>query len=66
MRVLVEESGLRGVVWRARELAEPGDAVLLAPACSSFDMFRDYEDRGRQFGKLVEELSGGGLEVDRG
>ncbi|MEJ2637597.1 MAG: UDP-N-acetylmuramoyl-L-alanine--D-glutamate ligase, partial [Calditrichia bacterium] len=33
-----------------------GDVVLLSPACSSFDMFRDYEDRGRQFKKIVEGL----------
>ncbi|MFP4623127.1 MAG: UDP-N-acetylmuramoyl-L-alanine--D-glutamate ligase [Gemmatimonadota bacterium] len=51
----------RGVVWRARELAEPGDVVLLAPACASFDMFRDYEDRGRQFVRLAEELAASGV-----
>jgi UDP-N-acetylmuramoylalanine--D-glutamate ligase len=50
------------VVARAA-LAEPGDAVLLAPACASFDMFRDYEDRGRQFVLQVERLTGGALEV---
>jgi UDP-N-acetylmuramoylalanine--D-glutamate ligase len=33
-----------------------GDVVLLSPACASFDMFRDYEDRGRQFKKIVMEL----------
>jgi UDP-N-acetylmuramoylalanine--D-glutamate ligase len=65
-RVIVEEGPLRGVVWRAREVAESGDVVLLAPACSSFDMFADYEDRGRQFARLVEELAGRALEVDRG
>jgi UDP-N-acetylmuramoylalanine--D-glutamate ligase len=52
----------RSVVARAAALAEPGDAVLLAPACASFDMFRDYEDRGRQFAELVHELAGGALE----
>ena len=36
------------------ELARPGDAVLFSPGCSSFDMFRDYEDRGNQFRELVE------------
>jgi UDP-N-acetylmuramoylalanine--D-glutamate ligase len=36
--------------------AEPGDTVLLAPACSSFDMFADYAARGRAFERAVEEL----------
>jgi UDP-N-acetylmuramoylalanine--D-glutamate ligase len=41
--------GLDEVVGRARALAEPGDVVLLAPACSSYDMFSNYEERGRAF-----------------
>jgi UDP-N-acetylmuramoylalanine--D-glutamate ligase len=65
-RVVTQEGPFRGVVWRARELAEPGDAVLLAPACASFDMFRDFEDRGRQFARLVAELTEGELGVERG
>jgi UDP-N-acetylmuramoylalanine--D-glutamate ligase len=43
------------VLRRAAELARPGDAVLLSPACSSYDMFRDYEDRGRHFRRIVLE-----------
>lgn len=39
------------------ELAEPGDAVLLSPACSSFDMFRDYHHRGQAFVEAVESLA---------
>lgn len=43
------EGAFSDVMTRARELARSGDAVLLAPACSSFDMFRNYEERGRAF-----------------
>ena len=42
----------------ARELAQSGDAVLLSPACSSFDMFRDYKERGDVFARAVRELEG--------
>ena len=44
-----------GVV-SAAGAAAPGDTVLLAPACASFDMFRDYADRGRAFRAAVEAL----------
>jgi len=37
----------------ARDLAEPGDVILLSPACASFDMFNDYEQRGRVFKEIV-------------
>lgn len=60
------DGSFRAVVGRAAGLAQAGDAVLLAPACASFDMFDDYEDRGRQFGQLVRELAAGGVEVGRG
>jgi len=45
-------------VKTAQSLAAPGDTVLLAPACASFDMFRDFEDRGDQFKAAVKALSG--------
>ncbi len=48
---------LSEAVERAFAAAAPGDAVLLAPACASFDMFRDYADRGRAFKACVGELS---------
>jgi UDP-N-acetylmuramoylalanine--D-glutamate ligase len=47
---------LARAVQIARKCAEPGDVVLLAPACASFDQFQDYEQRGRTFKKLVAEL----------
>ena len=53
-----EVGGLEEAVRRAFVEALPGDAVLLAPACASFDMFRNYEERGRAFKDLVSQLTG--------
>jgi UDP-N-acetylmuramoylalanine--D-glutamate ligase len=49
--------GMEEGIRVARSLARAGDAILLSPACSSFDMFTDYEDRGRTFKKIVLKLA---------
>jgi len=46
----------RAAIAKASEAATQGDVVLLSPACASFDMFMDFEDRGRQFKQMVMEL----------
>jgi UDP-N-acetylmuramoylalanine--D-glutamate ligase len=48
---------LEAAVSAAYRLARPGDAVLLAPACASFDMFSSYADRGRRFVQAVQNLA---------
>lgn len=53
----VRVNTLAEAVEHAADLALPGDAVLLSPACASLDMFRNYEERGRLFAKAVEELA---------
>jgi len=50
-------SSLDEAVQRAAQLAQPGDAVLLSPACASFDMFRDYRHRGDAFAAAVDRLA---------
>jgi UDP-N-acetylmuramoylalanine--D-glutamate ligase len=55
--VRTEQAGtMQRAVQRAAENAQPGDTVLLAPACSSFDQFENYEHRGRVFKELVAKL----------
>ncbi|MDX2164703.1 MAG: UDP-N-acetylmuramoyl-L-alanine--D-glutamate ligase [Gammaproteobacteria bacterium] len=46
---------LKNSILKAQELAQSGDIILLSPACASWDMFKDFEDRGRQFKALVKE-----------
>jgi UDP-N-acetylmuramoylalanine--D-glutamate ligase len=48
---------LEEAVHWASSKASPGDVVLLSPACSSFDMFENYQERGKRFKTIVQELS---------
>ncbi|WP_067150075.1 UDP-N-acetylmuramoyl-L-alanine--D-glutamate ligase [Pseudotamlana agarivorans] len=54
--VIVETQYMSEAVKIAYKLAETGDNVLLSPACASFDLFENYEDRGRQFKEAVRNL----------
>ncbi|HXW13824.1 MAG TPA: UDP-N-acetylmuramoyl-L-alanine--D-glutamate ligase [Terriglobia bacterium] len=54
---LVQAGDLATAVNQAFARSRPGDTVLLAPACSSFDQFKDYEERGRVFKELVKQLA---------
>ena len=59
--MVVRAANLEEAVERAASLARPGGVVLLSPAYKSFDMFKDYEDRGRQFKAAVRNKLGAGL-----
>ena len=54
--IMVETHSMEDAVKVAYRLSKRGDAVLLSPACASFDLFEDYEDRGRQFKSAVRNL----------
>ncbi len=54
--VIVETAGAEEAVKVAHKIAQKGDTVLLAPACASFDLFENYEDRGRKFKEAVRNL----------
>jgi len=54
---LVMADTLEDAVGKAYSLANAGDCILFSPMCSSYDMFKDYEERGRVFKRIVEELA---------
>ncbi len=54
--IMVEVDNMRDAVQTAKHMAEKGDTVLLSPACASFDLFQNYEDRGKQFKVAVQNL----------
>lgn len=56
VEMLVETESMSDAVQVAYRLSEKGDTVLLSPACASFDLFENYEDRGRQFKNAVRNL----------
>ncbi len=56
LKPIVKARTLQQAVVQAFERAQSGDVILLSPACASFDMFNDFEDRGKQFKKIVKEL----------
>lgn len=53
---LNDETTLQPIIQRARDVADPGDVVIMSPGCASFDMFKNFSDRGDQFIQLVEGL----------
>ena len=53
---MVDTESAEEAVRESFALASPGDVVLLSPACASFDLFNNYEDRGKQFKEAVKNL----------
>lgn len=56
VHVIIDTDNALDCVKQAFRIAEKGDVVLLSPACASFDLFKNYEDRGKQFKDAVKEL----------
>ncbi|MET1113610.1 MAG: UDP-N-acetylmuramoyl-L-alanine--D-glutamate ligase [Comamonas sp.] len=64
---LLAADSMAQAVALAQAQARPGEAVLMSPACASFDMFQDYEDRARQFVRAVQDLAqGAGQDLEVG
>ena len=61
---VVHAETLENAIRKAHAAANPGDVVLLAPACASFDQFKNYEHRGKVFKEIVRGLAGGSKVVD--
>ena len=53
---IIDTGSMKEAVQAAYRLGKKDDTVLLSPCCASFDLFENYEDRGRQFKKYVREL----------
>ena len=56
VNTIIDTASAEEAVKKAYDVSEKGDVVLLSPACASFDLFKNYEDRGEQFKKAVKEL----------
>ena len=54
--LMINTNNAKDAVRAAFHFANKGDVVLLSPACASFDLFKNYEDRGKQFKEAVKDL----------
>ena len=53
---IVEADSMEMAISKSRKMAKSGDQVLLSPACASFDLFKNYVDRGEQFTEIIKEF----------
>jgi len=56
IKIIEDTKSAQEAVNVATKYAESGDAILLSPACASFDLFKNYKDRGNQFKEAIEKL----------
>ena len=56
VKTIIETKSMFDAVKSAYSLGEAGDVILLSPACASYDLFQDFEDRGRQFKNIIREF----------